>query len=1132
MRRYNPKEIEPKWQKVWAEKKLYKAVDFDERPKFVMLTEFPYPSGDGLHLGHVREYTLGDIMARRQRMAGKNVLYPMGYDAFGLPTENYAIKNKIAPQIATDQNVGNFQQQFDSLGYSIDWDRSFRTSDPSYYKWTQWLFLQFYKAGLAYQDEIAINWCPKCKTGLANEEVVNGRHERCDTPVEKKFLKQWILKITDYADRLIDGLQTVDYPSRIADQQTNWIGRSVGAEVDFEIDSKLKFVVLHGFMASSKDHFHPWLKAELEKRGHEVYIPDLPNTNHPDAEEQAKFVLDNFELDENTVLIGHSYGTVTALRILEQVKVPIYKYISVAGFAEPKFLDKLRPFEETTNWNFDFPKIKNNVQEIVFLRASNDSAVPQERSDFLMKNLQGEIVDFTAEANHVCGEKEPVVLATALQKVTVFTTRPDTLFGATFMVLAPEHPLVKSMTTPEQSETVGSYIKMAQAKSDIERQENKEKTGVFTGAYVVNPVNNDKIPVWIADYVLTGYGTGAIMAVPAHDERDYEFAQKFDLPVRQVIAPYITNSGKNAARENVETLDRQVVDAIIKNDKDEYLLLVEEDNIHFVGGGIEPEDKDEQEAVKREIKEETGHTDIAAMRIVSPVVRTFAFRIPKNKNQRCDGTFYEVLLASDRRVESEVEEGKHQFRWVKKSEVEKLITWEGHVWAWQQYLSGSLCYSGEGILINSGKYDGLSTSEAREKITQDLEAQGFGKERVNYKLRDWIFSRQHYWGEPIPVIHCGKDGAVPVPDEQLPVELPSVDNYEPTDTGESPLAAIEDWVNVACPKCGGEAKRETDTMPNWAGSSWYYLRYFDAHNDQAFADRKKLDYWGVVDMYLGGMEHTTLHLLYSRFWHQFFYDQKLVPTPEPYAARRGQGIILAEDGTKMSKSKGNVINPTDIISQGYGADALRIGIAFLAPYDQTTAWKPDAVTGAFRFLQRYWTLVQEYLATASEPLKENSQLPHAVHRLIKDVSIELEHMRFNTAIAALMECLNELYKFKAEFGFGDRDGWQFALITFTQLLAPFAPHITEEVWSLLRQNGSVHNNNWPVHDEKLVLSKQIIVVVQINGKVRGQFEVAAEISQDELIALVQQDQKVSTHLANKQIRKTIYVPGRLVNFVV
>lgn len=811
MKRYNPKDIEPKWQQSWVEQELYKAVDFDEsRPKFVMLTEFPYPSGDGLHLGHVREYTLGDIIARYKRMTGHNVLYPMGYDAFGLPTENYAIKNKIAPQVATDRNVANFQKQFNSLGYSIDWSRSFRTTDPSYYKWTQWLFLQFYKTGLAYQDEIAINWCPKCKTGLANEEVVNGRHERCDTPVEKKTLEQWVLKITEYADRLIDGLGTVDYPSRIADQQVNWIGRSVGAEIDFRIDSR----------------------------------------------------------------------------------------------------------EDDT--------------------------------------------------------------------IRVFTTRPDTLFGVTFMVLAPEHPLVDVIVTESQKIKVDEYKKTTQSKSEIERQEtDREKTGVFTGAYAVNPANGEKIPIWVADYVLYGYGTGAIMAVPAHDERDFEFAQKFELPIIEVY----------------------------------------------------------------------------------------------DKDDKADEDF-----------------------------------------------------GGEGVVKNSATYDGMRTSEMREKIVADLAEQGLATEKVNYKLRDWIFSRQHYWGEPIPIIHCEEHGAVPVPDDQLPVVLPEVDHYEPTDTGESPLAEVTEWVNTTCPTCNLPAKRETDTMPNWAGSSWYYLRYYDAHNEEAFAAQDKLKYWGEVDLYLGGMEHTTLHLLYSRFWHQFLYDQGLVPTPEPYKARRGQGIILAEDGSKMSKSKGNVVNPNDILDQGYGADALRMAIAFLAPYDQTTPWNPESVAGTYRFLQRFWTLAQEHLAAkASDASSE--ELQRIVHRAIKRVSDDLYEMNFNTAIAALMTAVNELYKLKLEVPLGSTE-WTKALSAITQLLAPYAPHITEELWRQLGNEGSVHVASWPIHDERYLISDTMKIVVQVNGKVRATIEVPQDADQATVVSAAAAEEKVHAYLNDSTIKREIYVPGRLVNFVI
>lgn len=814
MKRYDPKKIEPHWQKTWAEDELYKAVDFDKKPKFVMLTEFPYPSGDGLHMGHIREYTYGDILARHKRMQGHNVLYPMGYDEFGLPTENYAIKNKITPQSATQNNVSVFQKQLESMGYGIDWDRKVRTSDPEYYKWTQWLFLQFFKKGLAYQDEIDINWCPHCKTGLANEEVINGRHERCDTLVEKKTLKQWLLKITEYAERLLDGLKDLDYPSRIADQQINWIGRSDGMNVIFDIES----------------------------------------------------------------------------------------------------------------------------------------------------------------------HKE---------KIEVFTTAHDTIFGVTFMVLAPEHELVEKITTEKHKANVNSYIKMAQTKTEIERQdEGKEKTGVFTGAYAVNPINGAKVPVWIADYVLASYGTGAVMAVPGEDARDHEFAKKYELPI-------------------IYTTDRQ----------------------EFVN--------------------------------------------------------YQTELKQNRK----------------------------------KY-----------ILANSEEFNGLDFETGRQKIMEKLVNLGAGSEKVQYRLRDWIFSRQHYWGEPIPIIHCPDHGAVAVPEGQLPVELPKVENYEPTDNGESPLSAITDWVNTSCPECGKPAKRETDTMPNWAGSSWYYLRYYDANNDKVFADRKKLDYWGAVDLYLGGMEHTTLHLLYSRFWHQFFYDQELVPTPEPYKARRGQGIILAADGSKMSKSKGNVVNPSDIIDSGYGADALRLAIAFLAPYDQTTPWSPESVGGTHRFISRVWTLAQEYMDSDRKG-KSSDELMKIIHQAIYKVTNDLQEMNFNTAIAALMETTNQLYKIKAEKGFADKS-WGFTIQTLLQLLAPFAPHIAEELWHQAGMKDSIHTSEWPAHEDKYLVKDEITIVVQVNGKVRANLTMPNDASEEKIVEAAKADDKVGEYLNNKEVRKTIYVPQKLVNFVV
>jgi leucyl-tRNA synthetase len=817
MRRYNPKDIEPKWQADWKEKKLNAAIDFDKKPKYVMLTEFPYPSGEGLHVGHIREFTYGDTIARFKRMKGHNVLLPMGYDAFGLPTENYAIKNKVSPQAATETNVANFQRQFESLGYSIDWDRSFKTSDPSYYKWTQWLFLKFFNAGMAYQEEIAINWCPHCKTGLSNEEVVNGRHERCDTVVEKRLLKQWMLRITDYADRLIEGLKDVDYPSRIADQQINWIGRSTGAEISWEVTDK----------------------------------------------------------DGNS------------------------------------------------------------------------------------KNLT----------------------------IKTFTTRKDTIPGVTFIVVAPESPLSSELTEETQLEKVNSYKREVEAMTDIERQEDKSKTGVLTGSYAKNPLTGKMVPIYLASYILANYGTGVVMGMPGHDVRDREFALTHD----------------------IETI--------------------------------------------------------------------FTTEVPEKYN---DPEITEV-------------------------------------------------YIGSGKQINSGVYDGLPNNEAGQKIFDKLSAEGTAVEKTTYRLRDWIFSRQHYWGEPIPIIHCDKDGAVTVPDDQLPVELPKVEHYEPTDNGQSPLSEISDWVNTTCPKCGGPAKRETDTMPNWAGSSWYYLRYYDARNDKEFATKDKLDYWKEVDLYLGGMEHTTLHLLYSRFWHQFLYDQKLVPTPEPYKARRGQGIILAADGSKMSKSKGNVVNPTDIIESGYGADALRLAIMFLAPYDQTTPWSPEGVAGTHRFLQRLWTLAIESNETKHDQ-PEDKELSIIASKLVKKVGQDLNNLAFNTAIAAMMNSLNQLYKIKASRGYGAAN-WPETIESILEIASPFAPHITEELWHEFGRNDSIHQQNWPEFNSDLLTDDVINIVVQINGKLRATLSLPVGSDQETVVKAANADPKIASYIDVSNIRRTIYVPDKILNFV-
>ena len=799
---YNHKVVEKKWQKVWDDEKAFAATNDYTKPKYYALVEFPYPSGQGLHVGHPRPYTALDIVARKRRMQGYNVLYPMGWDAFGLPTENYAIKNKIHPKIVTENNVKHFKDQLHSLGYSFDWDREINTTDPNYYKWTQWIFLKLFKAGLAYKKEMPINWCTSCKVGLANEEVVNGVCERCGAPVVRKVKSEWMLKITEYADKLIEGLNDVDYIERVKVSQKNWIGRSTGAEVDFRIK---------------------------------------------DTE------------------------------------------------------DKLR----------------------------------------------------------------------------IYTTRCDTLFGVTYMVVSPEHPyLDKYKEQIKNWDEILSYREQASRKSDFERAElAKDKTGVaIDGLTAINPVNGKEVPIWVSDYVLMSYGTGAIMAVPAHDERDWEFAKKFDLPIIQVVA-------KNGEEVDVN---------------------------------------------------EAAFTDVAT-----------------------------------------------------------------------------------GVLINSDFLNGLEVKDAKEKMIAFLEEKGIGEAKTNYKLRDWVFSRQRYWGEPIPIVHCDKCGYVPIDESELPLLLPEVESYMPTDNGESPLAAMTDWVNTTCPCCGGPAKRETDTMPQWAGSSWYFLRYTDPNNDEALASPEALKYWMPVDWYNGGMEHTTLHLLYSRFWHKFLYDEGVVPCPEPYQKRTSHGMILGENGEKMSKSRGNVVNPDDIVNE-YGADTLRTYEMFIGAFDLAASWSEDGVKGCRRFLDRVWKL--QDIMTDEEGYSKD--LETKIHQTIKKVSNDFENLKYNTAIAAMMALLNDFYK-KGSITKGE-------LKTLIILLNPVAPHITEEMWQAIGCEGRVYQQTWPEYDEAKTVESSVEIAVQINGKVKATLDIQKDDPKDEVIA------KAKETIADKltgNIVKEIYVPGRLVNIV-
>ncbi len=798
---YNFKDIEKKWQDIWDKNKTFAASDDYSKPKYYALVEFPYPSGQGLHIGHPRPYTAMDIVSRKKRLQGYNVLFPMGWDAFGLPTENFAIKNKVHPALVTEKNIERFKGQLKMLGLSFDWDREVNTTDPDYFKWTQWIFIQMFKKGLAYKSEMAVNWCTSCKVVLANEEVVGGVCERCGGEVVHKVKSQWMLKITEYAQRLIDDLSEVNYLDKIKTTQKNWIGRSEGAEVDF-----------------------------------------------------------------------------------------------------------------TTS--------------------------------------EGDIL-------------------------TVYTTRPDTLFGATYMVISPEHPILKKWEPKlKNNDAIFEYQEKSARKSDFERTEMaKEKTGVkLDGVYAINPVNNREIPIFISDYVLMGYGTGAIMAVPAHDTRDYDFAKVFDLPIIEVVK----------------------------------------------GGDVTKE----------------AFTDCAT-----------------------------------------------------------------------------------GIMTNSGFLDGLSVEDAKVKIKDWLEETGKGKKKVNYKLRDWVFSRQRYWGEPIPIVHCDKCGYVPIPESELPLTLPEVESYMPTDNGESPLSTLDSFINTTCPKCGGPAKRETDTMPQWAGSSWYFLRYCDPHNDKELASKEALNYWMPVDWYNGGMEHTTLHLLYSRFWHKFLYDLGAVTTKEPYMRRTSHGMILGEDGQKMSKSRGNVINPDDVVNE-YGADSLRLYEMFVGDFEKTAPWSTKSIKGCKRFLDRVWAL-QDMLIDGDDYREE---LKASFHKTVKKVSDDIENLKFNTAIAALMSLINEIYASKqinkAE------------LKTFITLLNPFAPHITEEIYENVGFGGMLNEQKWPEYDEALCIDDTIEIVAQINGKVKAKLVVSVDESKDDVIAKVKSEPKIQEAIKGKNIVKEIYVSGKLVNIVV
>jgi leucyl-tRNA synthetase len=960
MKRYNPKEVEPKWQKIWDETGVYAADLNSSKPKYIAMSMFNYPSGAGIHIGHAMNYTISDVKARFKRQQGYESYHPVGWDAFGLPAENYAIKAGVSPQESMATIIPSYHKQYKAMGWSNDWEKEIATHLPEYYKWTQWIFTQMYKHGLAYQDSRMQWWCTKCQTVLANEQVIDGkcwRHDAPDDPlVEKKEVKQWFFKITDYADELLEAIDDLDWTESVKLAQKNWIGKSKGAEVEFAI-----------------------------------------------------------------------VGT-----------------------------DK---------------------------------------------------------------------------KVTVFTTRPDTLYGATFMVLAPEHELVGSITTSEQKPAIEEYARVAQQKSELERQTSKEKTGVFTGAYATNPVNGQEIPIWIADYVLEGYGTGAIMAVPAHDERDNEFARKFNLPITQVVMHFVTyDEGPNKVRDGVDWIERETVDAIIIAPDGKYLLETDNDGTHFVGGGTDGED--DEHALRREILEEVGFDDIQDIKQVASICGAAAYRSTKGKNQRTFGRFYEVKLASLRQKKSEIDEGRHTIEWIAKEGVASRIDWRGHAFAWQQYLEDSHCYHDEGVMINSNEFDGQSSSDARENIVKTLAEQGKAVEKTNYKLRDWSVSRQRYWGAPIPIIYCEKDGIVLVPDEQLPVVLPELTDFAPSGDGRSALARAEGWLSTTCPTCGGPGRRETDTLDTYICSSWYFLRYLDPTNESEPFQSSIANAWMPVDFYNGG-DHATAHMIYARFVTRFFHKLGLLENPEPFKKFLFNGKVTAGDGTMFSKSKGNGIDPLEIIDSGYGADALRTYLMFAAPLELWMRWDAQGVPGTHRFLNRIWNIVQEFLESDTEDsTEEQATVLRAIHRAIHKVTADIEGQKYNTAIAAMMETTNTLYELKAKEGFVNRADWQFALDGMVALVAPFAPHIADELWRQLGHQTSVHRDSWPIYDEVYLADDTITIAVQINGKLRATLEVSADASENDVTSAAKTDSKVASHLEGYELVKTIYVPKKLVNFVI
>ncbi len=958
MKKYDHNRIERKWQKRWEKDKLYRVKHTGGKEKKYILDMFPYPSGEGIHVGHPRGYIATDIYSRYLRMKGFNVLHPMGWDAFGLPAENFAIKNKIHPKTAVKKNVGRYRKQLSKLGLSYDWDREINTTDPEYYKWTQWIFLRIFKAGLAYESHEPINWCPSCKTGLANEDLEGGLCERCGSEVEQRPFRQWVLRITDYAEELLNDLDGLsDWPESVKDSQRNWIGKSKGSEIDF----------------------------------------------------------------------------------------------------------LLTPVGERSK------------------------TAPENNTEY---------------------------------SISVFTTRPDTLFGATYLVVAPEHPIIGEMWSSIDNKTaVRNYIKKATKKTELQRTtEEKKKTGVeVKGILAKNPANGESIPVWVADYVMMHYGTGAIMAVPAHDDRDHAFAKEKDLPIRYVVFPKRIDE-RNPPKEKKRTIERKTVHVIVTDPdsgKTLFLRWKKHKWITFVVGGV-GENEDIIEAAKREVEEETGYFDLGFKKITPFYVEAHYYAAHKNENRKALTTAVHLELKSHKRKKIAPEENeKHEIMWGKLDETVDLMTCaELDIWTEWLKKGDNMAYTGSGVLDNSGEFSGMDNEVAKRSINNKVG----GKIRTKYKLKDWVFSRQRYWGEPIPLIHCKKCGVVPVPEDELPIRLPEVRSYEPTGTGESPLANITSWVKTKCPKCNENAKRETNTMPQWAGSCWYYLRYIDPKNKKYPVHPNKEKYWMPVDLYVGGIEHATRHLIYSRFWHKFLYKEGVVTTKEPFKALRNQGLILGPDGRKMSKRWGNVISPDKVVND-VGADSMRLYEMFMGPFEGEVSWSINGLMGTRRFLERVWRLPGK----VSPSQIRDRDTESIIHKTIKKVGDDISSFSFNTAVSSLMILVKHM---DSKEKISKKD-----LRDILTLLAPFAPHIADELWEGLGQRTSIHRSKWPAYDPEKTLDESTKVAIQINGKKRGEMEIARDSSKEEAIKELERTSVFSKWCGNKRINKIIYVPNRIINIV-